>query len=421
VNRLARLSVVLLFLIPLAACQKEKSAVPSKKVSDQNYIAIREEFRAGNFDNTLSLIRQSGDLVETNLRDDVFRIKVDALKAVVQKLNRQAPKTNASSWQKAQLAKYRNEDIRLVNGRFCTMGRDYEEFLGTRKTPDPALMLEYLRLNASSGTGRLSPELARDFQRKADQAEKFLRNDAIPAAARSEIILFLRDAYLKLSGLAQGMTNVEKRYFPDLHRLADLVVSGVKDKGEVLSALFLKMYLYGEEGSQAKARQVAERIGKEFPAEKLSAVPLYWKANEAYLKDEARKALGLYQKALAKASGISSEDLRRNFLDFTEDADHFRQDIVKRMNVIKSEIDYQKSLATRKFAVVTGDNVRLRQTMDAATSENVITSLGTGEKVIFIRRSAGRETVDAYTDYWYYVRLRSGNEGWIFGKYLLVF
>lgn len=66
-------------------------------------------------------------------------------------------------------------------------------------------------------------------------------------------------------------------------------------------------------------------------------------------------------------------------------------------------------------AIVTGDGVRIRHAPHVEAK--ILGKLNKGAKIEVIFRDFGTDTVDGYTDYWYYIKYRN-IYGYMFGRYV---
>ena len=69
-------------------------------------------------------------------------------------------------------------------------------------------------------------------------------------------------------------------------------------------------------------------------------------------------------------------------------------------------------------AVIEGENISLRT--DPLPTAAEIESMGHGQKVKIIRRSNTKVKISGFDEYWYFVRLETGIEGWVYGAKLSI-
>ncbi len=84
----------------------------------------------------------------------------------------------------------------------------------------------------------------------------------------------------------------------------------------------------------------------------------------------------------------------------------------------KPDENLKKKEELPKSATVTGDNTSLR--ISPLTTASEIDTLAFGTKVAIKRRGVKRVRIHGFNRYWYFVRLESGMEGWVYGARLSV-
>ncbi|GEM_PF-5416495 len=418
-------SIVCVIVI-MTGCQKDTKIA----INDQSLLAVKEEFEAGRYEKVLTALEQYKDSLETNSRVAALKMKAESLENLVDSLNRKLPQTNTSSFVRSSLSRYSSYDIKFIDGRFHYLGNDYKRLYNGPATEKERIYFKSKHLDLNNPFqwkgqpqssqiavyAALARELSSGVSEKAEGSHK----------EKSALAELLFNVFQNLAFTASG-TNLFnekdiKPYIKDLDSLSDAVIGYSDNKKLVLSALMTKIHLYRYKNQADKAHEVMEKVIKDFGNEKYAAFVHAWLGDYHYIRGDLSKAKKSYSKAdrLFSSSSYPLDELRM-MVPGMNDFEQKKSKISKMINLIQSEMDYERFIQNSKRAIVVADNVRLRQTKEAVSSKNVITTLNTGDKVVFLRRSEEKVFLDGATDYWYLVRLRNGNEGWIFGKFLLVF
>ncbi len=407
----------------------EKPGQP--KAEDQSLLAIKDEFAGGHYDKVLTAIAQYEDSLETNSRVAAVILKAEALENIASGLNRKLATTNKTAVIQSAQKKYAGQDISLINGQFYYLGKDYKRLfkMETKERSWVYFHKKYLELNDP-------------FERTGMKNESGLRNyaailrnmiDDIGDAKqgskkeRLDLAMTLKESLLELRGIVGNSSNGDekdqrKEYLSDLMKVAGLILSNSENKNEQLAARLIQIQVFHARGQTEKERVIYESIIKDHGDENLSVFAYAWLADQYYLHGDMGKALSYYQKASKLFTDKDFSDSKLMALMPEIDNISAYKDRVKKMaGILKTEVFYSQMMKKHKIAIIAADGVRLRKTMESGTSKNIIITLSAGDKVLYVKRSDQKETLDGYNDYWYMIRLRNGNEGWIFGKFLLVF
>lgn len=415
----------LVLLISFSCERMEK-----KELTDQSLLAIQEEFESGKYEKVLTAIDQYKNSLETNSRAKMYQMKAESLEQIAATLTRKMPKTNKTAYVKNALSKYASYDIGYQNGKFTYFGSDYKKIYDAQdqRSGSLAFRKKHLSLNDPFLSGS-SPENAAliRFEDLAKKQLKYLTDENhFTSKEKAEFSEILLDAFLKIA-FGQPSTNdrktgFNKSVFPELEKSAQAVWENSDRKAMKAKALAVQLNLSMMKNRTDRAKELMDQLVKDFPSDRYSAFAHAWLGDKHYVRAELGKAKASYQAAekVFSTLGFTSEIWDPVFPE-VRDVEQFRSRVGKMLRLVQSEIEYAKFINNSKLAVVAADNVRLRKTMEAKSSKNVITTLNTGDKVLQVKRSDSKETLEGTTDYWYYVRLRNGNEGWIFGKFLLVF
>jgi hypothetical protein len=90
-----------------------------------------------------------------------------------------------------------------------------------------------------------------------------------------------------------------------------------------------------------------------------------------------------------------------DYIEDAEETDHFHS---------------TRKIPLREFVYINGEGVILRIEDDVRSS--AIGRLKSGERVELLGRSEHMDSVDGFKNYWYMIRNRRQDEGWIFGRYV---
>ncbi|EQA45876.1 SH3 domain protein [Leptospira broomii serovar Hurstbridge str. 5399] len=74
---------------------------------------------------------------------------------------------------------------------------------------------------------------------------------------------------------------------------------------------------------------------------------------------------------------------------------------------------------TEKFGVIRGNDINVRITGNVNSKK--ISSLKKGDVVKILERSESAEEINNYYEYWYKILIRDRIEGWVFGRYIMIF
>jgi hypothetical protein len=406
-------------ILLFAACEQPKSFDNKALQKDQSFFALREEFGRGRYESTLRMLSEFKGTFETNSRKAVLEIRIACLEAVAGRLTAGLPRTNQKAYIREQTDRYGKYGVRFESPVFLTSGSEYEDLFryeAGRGGKIPARTIFGFIGQAEKASASAEPV------RRVRRVLSLLEAGQIVKEDRPAVLVRLMNSTARRTGFTSGEN---RQVDPSLFGLLSDLAASVRKEGkkdDVLSAAFLELAIARQRNDQRGVRAVTEDILSRGGGGDYAAFIDYWKANKAYRDREREKAVGLYQRALGRAAGLSDADLERCFIDDFSSVGHFRQDIIKRMNIIRAEKAFEKMMESHDdIAVVTGDQVRLRKTMSAEGAGNVITSLATGQKVLLLKKSEEKMTADDYTDYWYYIKVPGGHEGWVFGKYLLLY
>lgn len=407
----------MLFFLTVFSCGSRTGVADRKSMEDPSYIAVKVEFEAENYDRVLKLAdsyyRSTNE--KTKIPGPLF-LKGRALEKIVE-----APE----GYDPADYIKY---GLSLQGDRYVYDGRDYrkvfEEYNGSGFAQES--YRRFLDLNHPFQSKNFSDDkqirfylkLLDKYFWKNPYAEKFLGKDQ-----KEDIISSYLDSWVQLAGFLNKEQDLNKRFFSDLIKACRTVRSNSKNRDTVLRSHFAEFYILLQSGDDFSLQEKINRIIALYPGEKPSAYIWYLQANHFYIEEKKQEALKSFRRAysVAKGSGLTDEDLNKYFLYDCSGVHSFLRDIRRKTELIETEEQYRKMLNRHDIAVVTGNNVRLRETRDVDDKRNIITSLNTGDRVICLQRSEEKEDLGGYKDYWYFVRARNGSEGWLFGKYLLFF
>jgi hypothetical protein len=426
--KLSHPKIGLLLLAPalLFCCGR----IEKNELTDQSLLAIQEEFESGKYEKVLTVIDQYKASLETNSRTKMHQMKAESLEQIALALTRKIPKTNAKEYVKKSLSKYASYDIGYENGQFIYYGRDYGNIYDdqSQKTSAWIFRKKHLSLNDPFliGNSPSDAALARFEALAKKQLQYLYGENRLTPEEKAELSEILLDAFLKIA-FGQTATNAKKTefsksVFPELEKSAQAVWTYSDKKGMKAKALAVQLNLALMRKSTDKAKELMEQLVKDFPSDRYSAFAYAWLGDRYYVRSELGKAKAAYQSAqkIFSSPVFFSGNWDPVFPEI-RDVEAFRNRVGNMIRLVQSEIDYAQFISKGQLAVVAADNVRLRKTMEAKSSKNVITTLNTGDKVLLMRRSESKHPLEGTEDYWYYVRLRNGNEGWIFGKFLLVF
>ncbi len=90
-----------------------------------------------------------------------------------------------------------------------------------------------------------------------------------------------------------------------------------------------------------------------------------------------------------------------DYIEDAEETDHFHS---------------SRKIPSREFVYISADGVRLRVEDDVRSS--AIGRLRSGERVELLGRSRHMDSIDGVKNYWYMIRTRRKDEGWVFGRYV---
>lgn len=402
--------MVMAALLVAGGCGRRGEEAPRK---DLNLFALREEFGRGRYAEVLRMMSEFRGAFETNSRRAVAELRVETLERLVGRLNAELPQSNRLAHVRKVMGEYGRFGIRYTDPVFHTSGEEYEELFGLLpKVPRS-------RIEAYLAAGE-RPSVQDVYLKRVERVLALWDEDRIETKDRREVLRRLLEGLTSRVGLEDGK-GLDRSVAGVLSQVTErLRKEGRTEDG--IAARFIDLALAKVSADRRKVEGLMEELSRTAGEGPHAAVVTYWKANRAFLAKEREKALALYREAQRKAAALSDADLRRWLILEHPSAEHFRQDIAKRIALVKAEMEQERMLSGRHdVAVVAGDQVRLRKTMEAKGSKNVVTSLATGQRVMVLRQSEEKVTVDGYTDHWYYVKVPGGAEGWVFGKYLLFY
>jgi len=386
-------------------------------LKDQSFLALKEKFDSQKYEDVLKALSLGLNSFETNSIESVLAIKKVSIDRIVKQLNLSMPRSNASEYIKDRLKVLKQYGIIFNGSSFVSSGLEYEEIFSFFEKKNRLIPLKYIEDYLNS----VSDNSQSEYLKRVEKVLSLFEKNRVDRTKCNDFLVSIMKRLAFISGFIPA-NKVDLSFSSLLIRSIQQVKQFCGEKEKTV-ADFLELAILTEKGDRKKIQEKKNYLMEKNLSNPLVSFVYYWKGAEEYKKNNKSKAISLYRKSYNSALSLTDSDIENYFIRDFSSAEHFRQDIINRIKVLQSEITWENIInnPSSKIAVVTGDYVRLRKTMSSSSPENVITSLATGQKVLILKRSDSPSVVESYKDYWYYVKVPGNLEGWVFGKYLLLF
>ncbi len=391
--------LVILFLIISNSCSKKKKS--SKEIDPrigQELLFITQEFESKNYENVIKFVEDFFEKNEINQESvQILFKKGEALQKLAQKLNKKYSKENIKIAKKYGL-KIKNKKIYY----------DYKDFkIISEKFPDIQIGKKSFKIWYASLT---------NINDKISALEDYIKR----VKNKSNLQLELSDLYIE----KLFAHNNEKISDKLIKLYKEIINSASNPKEKSIAFINKNILLLSKQKDLSKIEEEILTFKCKLPL--YNSIKYYMLGEIAFLDERLEKANKFFKKSLKFIKKVenNSKEIPSLLVKFESLPDStlktFKQEIIKKIALIKSLISYRKNLVDKKIAFITGKRVRIRKTPYVG-KKNIITSLNYGDKVIIIERSDKPYEVKGKRNYWYKVELKDGTIGWIFGQYLTSF
>jgi len=375
--------------------------LPPKKVDTeigQELLFINQELENKNYTAVIDFINkyfEKNELNEKNAR--ILFIKGEVLQKLAKKLNKRVTQKKIELAKKYGLTVKREK----IYYNFKEFRNIWEKFPSTQ-------------------IGKDSFKIWYNSLKKIDEKISALEG-YISKIKKDKVKFQLELVDLYISKLEEN----KKKYSKKLLKLYDKIIESSSDNKEKAVAFINKNLLYFKQKQDInKLRENFSKFKTKFP---LYNSIKYYILGEIVFREEKldeahsyfKKSLKFLKKPFTKSAKIPVLlAMLEEFPNNTIDA--FKNEIIKKKELVISLLKYKNRLTREKFFVITGKRVRVRK-KPTISKRNIITSLNYGDKVIVIEKSKHCEEIEGRKNYWYKVELKDGTTGWIFGQYLTTF
>jgi|GEM_PF-6573986 len=336
---------------------------------------------------------------------------------------------------KQKCVKWQPYNITFQNGRFVYDGADFMRIVNEQsESPivDEALYAYYLLTGdpARDTTLEALRERAADNVKQwAAFLQQYPKSSEAPSAAFA-----LAQAHQYLAGdyrvFLPGSIPVDtfnNHHLKEAIKNYKKVIAADSNQKLTLSALyFMSILLYLDHGSYEDARTGFETIIKQDSTSSAAGMAHYYLAEMAFHNDELERSKLEYQHALSileKLRGtLTMEQLRHIGLPSENYYISLISEINIKINFINTQLDWQNELVKNKSAVCIAHDVTLRSTAYAdPANANKIGQCDSGEQVIVLERSEYPVALAGGYNYWYKIKRKNNQTGWLYGKFLSFF
>lgn len=389
---------LIILLVNLIHCSKESS--PPKKVDKdigQELLFINQELENKNYTAVIDFINkyfEENELNEKTAR--ILFIKGEILQKLAKELNKKLTRKNMKLAKKYGLT---------VKGK--KFYYNFKEFRNIwEKFPDIQIGKDAFKIWYNS---------LKNIDDKISALEEY-----ISRIKKDNAKIQIELANLYLTKLKEN----RKKYYKKLLKLYDKIIESSPDNREKAEAFINKNLLYFKQKRDIdKLKENFLKFKSKFPL--YNSIKYYILGEINFSKGKLDEAYDYFEESLKFLKRRFKSDKVPLFLAILEEfpdntIDIFKNEIIKKKELVKALLKYNKRLSRKRFFIITGRRVRVRKEPIIST-KNIITSLNYGDKVIVIERSKSCEVIEGRRNYWYKVELKDGTTGWVFGQYLASF